>query len=85
MCPSLPGRVLRLDGRMALVETAGVTRWCNGLMHPDLKAGDRVLLHGGLVFEVVTEEYAREIERAFEELDTLAEAEVTTSDAGLGE
>lgn len=62
----------------------GVTRWCSVLMHPDLNAAG-VLLHAGLVFEVVTEEYACEIERAFEELGTLAEAEVTTSDAGLGE
>lgn len=53
-------------------------------MHPDLNAAG-VLVHAGLVFEVVTEEYAREIERAFQELGTLAEAEVTTSDAGLGE
>lgn len=69
---------------MALVETAGVTRWCKGLKHPDLKAGDRVLLRAGLVFEVVTEEYASEIERTLGELGTLAD-EVTTSGADLGE
>jgi hydrogenase expression/formation protein HypC len=75
MCLSLPGRVERLEGPRALVETAGVKRWCNALMYPDLQIGDRVLLHAGLVIEVVSEEHAREIESAFTELGELAEAQ----------
>jgi hydrogenase expression/formation protein HypC len=82
MCLSLPGRVLRLQGPMALVDTAGVTRWCNALMHPDLQVGDRVLLHAGLVLEVVTEEHAREIESAFTELDSLTELAASSTDQG---
>jgi hydrogenase expression/formation protein HypC len=75
MCLSLPGRVERLEGPRALVDTAGVMRWCNSLMYPDLKVGDRVLLHAGLVIEIVTEEHAREIEDTFSELGALAESE----------
>jgi hydrogenase expression/formation protein HypC len=75
MCLSLPGRVVRLDGPRALVDTAGVMRWCNSLMFPDLQVDDRVLLHAGLVIEVVSEEHAREIETAFSELGVLAESE----------
>jgi hydrogenase expression/formation protein HypC len=85
MCLTMPGRVLRLQGPMALVDTAGVTRWCNALMHPDLSVGDRVLLHAGLVLEVVSDEHASEIERAFEELDASSESAVTTSGADRGE
>jgi hydrogenase expression/formation protein HypC len=84
MCLSLPGRVLRLQEAMALVDTAGVTRWCNALMHPDLQVGDRVLLHAGLIIEVVTEEHAREIEGAFAELDSLTEFQSATSPADQG-
>jgi hydrogenase expression/formation protein HypC len=73
MCLSLPGRVERLEGPRALVDTAGVQRWCNALMFPDLQVGDRVLLHAGLVIEVVTEDYAREIESAFAELGATTE------------
>lgn len=69
MCLSLPGRVLRLQGPMALVDTAGVSRWSNALMFPDLEVGDRVLLHAGLVIEVVSEEQARDMEATFAELD----------------
>lgn len=85
MCLSLPGRVERLEGPRALVDIAGVSRWCNSLMHPDLKVGDRVLLHAGLIIEVVTEEHASEIESAFAELDSLTELEVATSRTDQGE
>jgi hydrogenase expression/formation protein HypC len=75
MCLSLPGRVVRLEGPRALVDTAGAMRWCNALMFPELQAGDRVLLHAGLVIEVVSEEHAREIELSFQELGLLAESQ----------
>jgi hydrogenase expression/formation protein HypC len=74
MCLSLPGRVERLEGPRALIDTAGVKRWCNSLMYPDLQVGDRVLLHAGLVIEIVSDEHAREIEGAFAELGVLAES-----------
>jgi len=75
VCLSLPGRVVRLEGPRALVDTAGVMRWCNSLMYPDLQVDDRVLLHAGLVIEIVSEEHAREIENAFMELGELAGSE----------
>jgi hydrogenase expression/formation protein HypC len=71
MCVSLPGRVVSLRGPMALVETAGVERWCNALAYPELEPGDRVLVHAGLVVHVVSEEQAREAEAAFAELGVL--------------
>ncbi len=76
MCLSLPGRVIQLDGSRTLVETTGVERWCNGIMFPELKVGDRVLLHAGLVIEVVTEEHARDIEAGFAELNAATVAKV---------
>lgn len=75
MCLSLPGRVERVEGPRALVDTAGVKRWCNALMFPDLHVGERVLLHAGLVIEIVSEDHAREIESAFVELGQLAESQ----------
>lgn len=77
MCLSLPGRVEILEGPRALVDTAGVQRWCNALMYPDLKVGDRVLLHAGLVIEVVSEEQAAEMEATFIELGVLTESVVS--------
>ena len=71
MCVSLPGRVVSIRNGMALVETVGVQRRCNGLAYPELQPGDRVLVHAGLVVEVVSEEQARETEAAFAELGVL--------------
>jgi hydrogenase expression/formation protein HypC len=79
MCLSLPGRVVRLEGPMAMIDTAGVARRCNSLMYPDLKVGDRVLVHAGLVLEVLSEERAREMEETFAEMSVLAETDMSTA------
>lgn len=71
MCLSLPGTVVTVRGPAALVETAGASRWCNALLQPELEAGDLVLVHAGLVVEVLSPEQAREIEEALTELDRL--------------
>ncbi|MGO9904377.1 MAG: HypC/HybG/HupF family hydrogenase formation chaperone [Solirubrobacteraceae bacterium] len=71
MCVSLPGRVLSLRGPMALVDTAGVERWCNAIAYPELEPGDRVLLHAGRVVRVISEDEARATEAAFAALGVL--------------
>ena len=71
MCVSLPGTVVSIRDGMALVETVGMQRRCNALAYPELKPGDRVLLHAGLVVELLSEEQARETEAAFAELGVL--------------
>ncbi len=68
MCLSLPGTVLELSAPKALVETAGVRRWYGSLLHPDLRVGDRVLVHAGQVLDVVDEETARDMENVIAEL-----------------
>jgi len=65
MCFSLPGRVLSVRDQMALVQTAGIQRWSNALMYPEIKLGDTVLVHAGLVVSVLTGDEARDNEAAF--------------------
>lgn len=71
MCISLPGTVVAVRGPAALVETAGTSRWCNALLQSGLEPGDRVLVHAGLVVQVLSPEQACEIENAFAELARL--------------
>lgn len=71
MCVSLPGRVLSVRDHMALVETAGIQRWSNPLMYPEIEPGDAVLVHAGLVVSVLTVAEARDVEAAFAELLSL--------------
>ena len=71
MCLSLPGIVRELKAPMALVEIAGVCRWYNALMHPDVEVGDRVLVHAGLILEVLEAEVAQEMDALLEEIGEL--------------
>lgn len=75
MCVSMPGTVLTVEGPGALIETAGAGRWCNAMLYPGLEPGDRVLVHAGLVIELLSPERALEIEQAFAEFAELAETE----------
>ncbi len=68
MCVSLPGKVVQIDGPVALVEMAGRTRAYNALLFPELEQGARVLVHAGMVMSVLSEEEAQEIDAAFDEL-----------------
>jgi hydrogenase expression/formation protein HypC len=68
VCVSLPGTVVSVDGALATVKTMGVTRRCNAIMQPELRSGDRVLVHAGMVVRILTADEAREIEAAFAEL-----------------
>jgi hydrogenase expression/formation protein HypC len=71
MCISLPGKVLSVCDHMALVETAGIQRWSNALMYPEIEPGDSVLVHAGLVVSVLTVDEAQDVEAAFAELVSL--------------
>lgn len=69
MCVGRPGRVLRLQGDLAEVETGGARRWCNALLQPGLRPGDRVLTHADLVVAVLGEAEAAELDAALAELE----------------
>lgn len=68
MCVGRPGRVLRLLGDLAEVETGGARRWCSALLQPGLRPGDRVLTHADLVVAVLSELEAGELDSALAEL-----------------
>ncbi len=82
MCVSLPGRVVSVQDATAVVEIAGASRWCNALLEPELRPGDWVLVHAGLVLCVLPEEEARQMEEDFAELDRFTGA-METTDGGI--
>lgn len=61
MCVSLAGEVIGLDGGRAEVQLESRRLYANALAIPDLKLGDHVLIHGGLVLSVISEREAREL------------------------
>ncbi|MDD6347629.1 MAG: HypC/HybG/HupF family hydrogenase formation chaperone [Lachnospiraceae bacterium] len=67
MCVAMPGRVIRLEGRDAVVDFSGneVRARC-GLV--TVVPGDRVLVHAGCILQKVSEEEADGMAALFEEL-----------------
>lgn len=53
MCLSIPGEVLDLQAARALVRTRGRAVWCNALVQPEVRPGDHVLTHAGLIIAII--------------------------------
>ncbi|HJC57856.1 MAG TPA: HypC/HybG/HupF family hydrogenase formation chaperone [Candidatus Eisenbergiella intestinipullorum] len=74
MCVALPGKVLSLDGKKAVVDFQGnqVTAEA-GLVR--VKPGDRVLVHAGCILQVLSEEEGDRMQELFEELEEVMKDE----------
>jgi hydrogenase expression/formation protein HypC len=67
MCVAYPGKVVEIDGRRAKADFAGNIVDVNvGVV--DVRVGDYVLVHAGLAIEAMSEEKARLILEAFEDI-----------------
>ena len=68
MCVALPGTVIEVRDRTALVDFSGnrvETR--SGFV--DIQPGDRVLVHAGMILQKVSETEAEELEELFQSLE----------------
>ncbi len=72
MCLAIPAKVTSIDGLMAQVEMAGVTRETSIMMLPETKVGDYVLIHAGFAIQRLDEEDALETLRLFDQIASLA-------------
>lgn len=76
MCVGIPGRVLRIDGRMATVEVGGATRSIALDLLDGVVPGDYVVAHAGFAIHRVDEEEAKKTLAIIRELtDSLGEYE----------
>ena len=75
MCMSLPGKVLDLNGALALVEVNGRQLWCNALAQPEVTVGDYVLVHANLIVTIISELEAEQMFQTARELDVALERE----------
>lgn len=67
MCVALPGVVLEVKEKTAVVDFSGnKVNARTGLV--DVREGDRVLVHAGCILQKVSQSEAEELERLFEEL-----------------
>ncbi len=69
MCLAVPGRIVEIDGDMAVVDYGGVRKRASIMTLPDAKVGDMVIVHAGFAISKVDEEEAQKTLAAFAEIE----------------
>lgn len=67
MCLAVPMTIIRIEGDTAVAEAMGVETKVNIMLSPDIKIGDKVLIHAGFIIEKLDAQSAKEIEETWEE------------------
>lgn len=71
MCVAATGKVVRIDNEIAEVDFNGnIVRAHTGII--DVKPGDNVLVHAGLIIQVMSKKDADEMRKLFEELEEIS-------------
>ena len=73
MCLAIPARVTALDGAMATVEVAGVTRRASTHLLDGVRVGDYLLIHAGFALSRLDEAEAHVTLRLLEQMGQLEE------------
>lgn len=68
MCVAIPGRVLELYNKYALIQFGKINKVINIELIEDLKKGEYVLVHAGCAIEKMNEEEALETLEIFKTL-----------------
>ena len=71
MCLSIPAKVEKIEGDMAVVSVGGTEYNASLQMVEDVKLGDYILLHTGFAIQKISEEEALETLKVFEEFEDL--------------
>ena len=71
MCLSIPAKVEKIEGQMAVVSVGGTTYRASLQMLEDVKEGDYILMHTGFAIQKIDEEEAMESLKIFKEFSEL--------------
>ncbi len=74
MCLAVPMEIIKIEGDTAVAASRGVETPGNIALTPDVKVGDKVLIHAGFIIEKLDPEVAREIDETWDEYLKLNEA-----------
>jgi hydrogenase expression/formation protein HypC len=66
MCLAVPMTIIRIEGSRAVAEARGVETAVDISLMPDIRKGDRVIVHAGFIIEKLDEEAAREIDEVWD-------------------
>ena len=73
MCLAVPGRIIEIEGKTAVVDFGGVKREVRLDLLPDVSVGDYVIVHTGFAIERLNEKRALEILEAWAEVEKALE------------
>ncbi|NJE01667.1 HypC/HybG/HupF family hydrogenase formation chaperone [Thermococcus sp. JdF3] len=73
MCLAVPGKVVEIHGKTAVVDFGGVRREVRLDLLPEVGIGDYVIVHTGFAIERLDEERALEILEAWAEVERALE------------
>ena len=70
MCVAAPGKVIEINGDTAVIDyNSNKVNANKGIV--DIKVGDYVLVHAGLIIQVIPEDEAKAMADIFSELESL--------------
>ncbi len=85
MCLSVPAKIVKLRGRLAVVDVMGNRREADVSLVDEPQLGDYVLVHAGFAIEKMSAEDAAESLRIWEELSSLESGEPRATSRELSE
>jgi hydrogenase expression/formation protein HypC len=62
-------KIIKINGIRAIAENRGVEQEVNISLVPDIRTGEKVLIHAGFVIERIDEKTACEIEEIWDEIN----------------
>lgn len=68
MCLGVPGVVVEVKDREAVVDFGGVRKIVDAFLVENLKPGDYVIVHAGAIIAKISEEEFKSIQEVFNEL-----------------
>lgn len=60
MCLAIPGKIIKINGQLAIVEFQGVRKEIN-ISIVDVKIGDYVMVHAGFAIEKMEKDYVEKL------------------------
>ena len=67
MCLAVPMTITKIEGSRAVAESRGVETVVDISLMPEIRKGDKVIVHAGFIIEKLDEKEAREIDQVWDQ------------------
>ena len=67
MCLAVPMTITKIDGTLAVAAARGVETTVDISLMPEVRKGDKVIVHAGFIIEKLDDEAAKEIDQVWDQ------------------